>query len=132
MSEQNVTHTNHEGAAEAAPFNIFSEVKSAIEKQTPVVKGQVIQSLVDKELSRFQAAVLKVMELLAPAKGEVKKFEKPDTITYNLDGTEKDKSYSKATLDSFKAANEKVKKIEDALEQALVHNDYKKVLELAK
>lgn len=111
------------------PFNIYAEIKLAIADQSPKVKTQIIQSYVDKELTRFLEATSKALEALEGFKSEAKKI-KADVTTYNLDGTVANESYSKAAVDKSKELKEKITKYENAIDQALVQNDFKKVLEL--
>lgn len=92
----------------------------------------VVQHFYQREFERRSNAIVKVVELLNTAEVERRKFDKPDASTYGADGKEI-VAYTAANRKSAKEADERIEKLNRALEAAFDEKpDFSKVLELGK
>lgn len=93
---------------------VSEKIKSA--GPQPVVDA-VVALLVQKENDRRVKALAEALEAAAKAQQELFKV-KPDNVTFNEDGSPASSTYSKAKLDEKKKLQEKLAKIEKAIENA--------------
>ena len=96
------------------------------------VRDRVVDVLVEEELTKRSNATVAVVRKLDEAVAALRKVDRPDTETFNSDGTPASQTYSKARLDEIKKAKELVDKLSNALDKAFENNDFSKVLELGK
>ncbi len=96
------------------------------------VRERVVDVLVEEELTKRSNATLAVVRKLDEAMINLRKVDRPDTETFNADGTPASQTYSKSRLEDIKKAKELVEKLSNALEKAFEGNDFSKVLELGK
>lgn len=113
-------------------MDIKQEIAERLVGAGEVVKGKVLETLYVQELSKRTQACLDVITMIAENEKQYKKESKPDIETFNEDGTVANKAFSKDRTDTLRKLREQKVRLENALQQALEHNDFAKVLELAK
>lgn len=106
--------------------DVLSEISETIKNDgNATVMARVKEAFVERELQKRTDALVKAFDKLTEARSDLKKI-KPDVVAYDEDGKEVSASYSKAKIDERKKAQEKVGKIESAINAALA-GDYSKV-----
>ena len=111
-------------------------VKESVTEQLgavgPSVREKVVTLLVDAEIEKRTNAVVAVVRKLDEANAALKKINRPDTETYNEDGSVASASFTKQRLDEVKKTKETIAKLEKALDEAFDKSDFQKVFELSK
>lgn len=108
------------------------KVAALIKDKAPQqVEDKVVDALVAREVSRRSDALTKAIDEYARIEGEIKRI-KPDVVTYNIDKSIKDSSYSKAKVEELEKLNKKLDKHEKAITKALEDKDYGDLYNLGK
>lgn len=122
MADQNDNETKKSKAQET-----LAEVADKIKGSGDAIRARLIEAMVEKEVTQrvdlLDKAFQKRFELLTA----FNKVNRPDQETYNADATVASQSYSKARLEEIKKAKEALEKHENALEKALLGNDFSKL-----
>lgn len=113
-------------------LDIKTELAEKLVSGNKEVKDRVIDVLYQQELTRRTDACVKVLAMIADAEKEYNKLAKPDHQTFNEDGSESSKAFTKERVDQLKQMREKKAKYEAALQAALENNNFAKVLEVTK
>lgn len=102
---------------------ITDVVTSALANSGETVRQKVIDTLVDQELNKRSEAIVRGLNEQSKLKKEAFKI-KPDILAYDDQGQEVSANWSKAKLEEKKKNEDKLSKLEKALEKALDKNDY--------
>jgi len=106
--------------------DVLSDISETIKNGgNEKVMARVKEAFVERELQKRTDAMVKAFDKLTEARSDLKKI-KPDVIAYDENGQEVSAQYSKAKVDERKKAQEKVAKIESAINLALT-GDYSKL-----
>lgn len=126
MSDTNTSTPTAEPVSASKSIGI--KVAEQIASAGPAILGKVIDKLATVEIEKRADALLNAVNAAVATKRELQKV-KPDNVTYDGEGKVASETYSKAKIDEKKKLQEKLAKIEAAVEKA-VGGDFSKVLEL--
>ncbi len=120
MSDQNE-------AKKSKVQELLADIAAGIKDSGAAVAERYVTRSVEKEVEArvdlLEKAVQKRFELLA-ALGKV---NRADAVTFDADGKEASATYTKPRLEEIKKAKEALAKHEEALDKALVGNDWSKL-----
>jgi len=102
---------------------IQTRVKEALSKSKDTVVDGVVNSLIEVEIERRKGLVEKTLTILSSLEKELKKF-KADNNILDASGNVVQEGWTRKTLDEKKATEEKLNKLEKALDNALTSGDY--------
>jgi hypothetical protein len=106
---------------------LLAEVADKIKGSGEAVRARLVDAMVEKELASRVECLDKAFQRRFELLTNLRKIERPDTETYNADGTVASASYTKARIEEIKKAKEALEKHENALEKALSTNDFSKL-----
>lgn len=129
MSVENTQPTPEAAPAVSASKSIGQKVADQIANAGPVILEKVINNLANLEIEKRATALLNAVNLAVATKRELQKI-KPDIVAYNDKGEEASANWSKPKLEEKKKLEEKLAKIEKAVDLAVNKNDFSKVSEL--
>ena len=113
-------------------IDVKNLVADRLVQLAPAVAEAVVETLAAKEHDRRIAAFLAVVEEIDKTTKELYKI-KPDNVQFNLDGSKASETYNKETLESKKKLEEKLAKLNKAIEATEAEpRDFSKVIEIAK
>jgi tripartite-type tricarboxylate transporter receptor subunit TctC len=111
--------------------DVLEAVKTKINTSSDTVQARVIELLAEREIASRVDTVDQALTKLVAFKKEQEKI-KPDVSTFNEGGTET-KVYSKAKFEEKKKLDEKIAKLEAALDKALeLAGEFGKLVEVMK
>lgn len=113
----------------SASQSIGQKVAANIADAGPAILGKVIDKLASAEIEKRADALLNAVNAAIATKRELYKV-KPDIVAYSGDGKVATENWSKAKLDEKKKLEEKLAKIEAAVDKAVNKNDFSGVLGL--
>lgn len=111
--------------------SVQTAVAEKIATLGPSVEEKVVDALVGRELNRRSEALVGAMDKLSKLEGDLKKI-KPDQISYDEDGKEVSKTYSKAKTEEKDKLNKKIGKFTAAITKALEKDDFNDVYNIDK
>jgi hypothetical protein len=129
MSDENTQSTPEAAPAVSASKSIGLKVAEQIANAGPAILDKVINNLASLEIEKRANALLNGVNLAVATKRELQKI-KPDVVAYDASGAEVSANWSKSKLEEKKKLEEKLGKIEKAVELAVTKNDFSKVSEL--
>ncbi len=115
-------------AIQALQADIASEISATT---VSAVRERVKAKLVEEKIAELTQVMLGGIQARDKARGELNKV-KPDVVTYNSDGSKASESYSKTQVDALKKATDTLKRVEDAIEEALTKGVFEKLRNLSK
>lgn len=98
---------------------IMTEVADVIAKSGGAVRNQLVAAMVKKEQDSRVSLLDSLLQKRITFMAELKKTSRPDVITYDSEDKEAG-SFSKARRDGNKKLTEKVQKLDNAIEKALL------------
>ncbi len=113
----------------SASYSIGQKVAASITDAGPAILSKVIDKLASLEIEKRADALLNGVNAAISAKRELQKI-KPDQQSFDASGKVVTETYSKAKVEERKKAEEKLAKIEAAVEKAVNKNDFSGVLGL--
>ncbi len=113
----------------SASKSIGLKVAEQIANAGPAILDKVINNLASLEIEKRASALLNGVNLAVATKRELQKI-KPDQQSFDASGKVVFESYSKTKVEEKKKLEEKLAKIEKAVELAVNSNDFSKVSEL--
>ena len=87
------------------------------------VQEKVVQLFVDEEVNRRVGLVQRAVPLVEAAQADLAKIQ-PDQAQFDGNGAELSKTWSKGQLDKRRKAEERLKRLDDALDKALTAGDF--------
>lgn len=108
---------------------VLAEVTDRIRNSGAAVREQVVTALVDKEINDRAGLIQKVLDMRKAAELDLRKASKADIETFDAEGKQS-LAFSKDQVKARKDAQEKLDKIDKALDKALGDNDFSKLKEL--
>jgi hypothetical protein len=105
---------------------IHNKVEDVLEASSNSVREKVVDHFVNIQVDKRVNAVIKGIEELKTLKDNAKKH-KPDTTMYNREGALIHEGFSKEKLELVNKANEEIKKLESALDNAIGNNSFEKL-----
>lgn len=109
---------------------IEAVAKKVAELGGQLVEDQVVDTLVDREVTKRSEALVKVIDLLQQAEKELGKV-RPDLKAYDAKGGVVSENWSKKQLDEKSKVQKKVEKLTQAINKALDKKDFGDVYNLA-
>ena len=103
--------------------SIKETISKKIKEANPEVLIGLIDTLVQEEVSKRKDMVKKGIEKYEELESSYKKM-KPDNVTYNQDGSEASKLWSKDALDKFNKAGKEIESLNNALNSAINEANY--------
>ena len=100
-----------------------------ISELSPLVENDVIESLVNRELTKRSNAIVLVMDKLSKLEGDLKKV-RPDN-TFDADGNKVSEYFTKAKIDEKNKLNQNIEKHTKAINKALEKADFGDVYNLS-
>lgn len=98
------------------------EIQKKIAEQiggiSPKVADDVVEALVNRELSKRSAAIVQALDGLSELEKQLKRT-KPDQASYNADGSVASETFSKSKLDELLKLKGKIEKYIKAIDKAL-------------
>lgn len=114
-------------------LNIKADLAEKLVGGNEEVKSRVIDLLYQQELTKRTDACVKVLALIDDTAKEYANLAKPDHQTFNENGSESTKAFTKERVDQLlQKLRDKKAKLEGALQAALEKNDFSKVLDAIK
>lgn len=98
---------------------INMQVAERIKASAPDVEQRLVDMLVEKEVSRRVEVVGQGVGKANDLEKELRKIDKPDSETFNADGSTATATYTKARLEELKKTREKLDKLNKAIDKAL-------------
>lgn len=131
MADENTqpTETPQADAPVSASQSIGQKVAANIADAGPAILGKVIDKLASAEIEKRADALLNAVNAAIATKRELYKV-KPDLVAYNADGKVASENWTKPKLEEKKKLEEKLAKIEAAVDKAVNKNDFSGVLGL--
>ncbi len=123
MANENEINETKKTKAQETLAEIAEKLKGTRDEVLQHYINRQVQTEVASRVELLDKAFQKRFELL----GALGKVNRPDNVTYNLDGTEASGTYTKPRLEEIKKAKEALEKHENALEKALTTNDFSKL-----
>jgi len=111
--------------------SIKETISKKIKEANPEVLTGLIDTLVQEEVSKRKDMVKKGIEKYEELENAFKKM-KPDNVTYNQDGTEANKLWSKDALDKYNKANKEIESLNNALNSAINEANYEPLSKIVK
>lgn len=101
------------------------QITDEIKGSNKQVQDHAVWALISKEIERRSDAIVKGLGQLADLHLEARKT-KPDFVSFTAAGEQvgEGAAYTKATADKLKQTNEKIIKLEKALNKGLENGDY--------
>lgn len=110
--------------------DIREAVKNGLLNANDVVKADIILQFVNEEVGKRKDATMKVLSKIEEIEREIRKV-RPTHAGYDQSGEPVGTPvFTKEQVDGLKKSNEQLTKLTNALELALVKNDFTKVFEL--
>jgi len=103
--------------------DIASRIADTIKGGNQTVIDNVVNTLVQKEQEKRANTLITGLDLLDQLKRDLRKV-KPDVVIFSLDGSKAIEQYSAAAFKAINESNQKIAKLEKALETALTTGDY--------
>jgi len=123
MADQNDTNEAKKTKAQELLADIAAKVKDSGPAVVEKYLAASVQKEIDSRVDLLDKAIQKRFELL----GALGKVNRPDVVTYDAEGKEASGTYTKPRLEEIKKAKEALEKHENALEKALISNDWSKL-----
>jgi len=123
MADQNDTNEAKKTKAQELLADIAAKVKDSGPAVVEKYIAASVQKEIDSRVDLLDKAIQKRFELL----GALGKVNRPDVVTYDAEGKEASGTYTKPRLEEIKKAKEALEKHENALEKALISNDWSKL-----
>jgi hypothetical protein len=128
-----VDHAESTSGNKSRAHSIHTEVAEIISKSNDDVRKRVINSLVEEKLKKHESLILDGLGKLKTMRTELEQLKKKGKVVYGLDGKPAGAPvFEKAQVEEMKKAQEKLTKLEKALELALEKGDYTKLAEAGK
>lgn len=125
------TNTTPNDKTVAAATTVLADVADRVKTSAPLVRANLVERLVNQELTSRVEKLDKALQQRTTLQRDFFKANKPDTETYNADGSVASASYSKTRLEEVKKAREALEKMDNAIEKALT-GDFQKLNEVSK
>jgi hypothetical protein len=98
---------------------INEQVATRIKNCAPAVEDRVVDVLAEKEVARRVELIVQGLGKADDAEKEIRKFSKPDVEQFDGEGNPVATLFSKDRTDARKKLNEKIVKLEKAIEKAV-------------
>lgn len=109
-------------------MDIKQTLNDRLGNASDTLKEKVVQIQFEKELDKRANAVIQGLAKLETLNKDLKKLvEKPDVQTFDVDGKDVQKAFTKSAVDEIKRVREAVGKQEAALSDALERNNFDKL-----
>jgi hypothetical protein len=128
-----VDHAESTSGNKSRAHSIHTEVAEIISKSNDDVRKRVVNSLVEEKLKKHESMILDGLGKLKTMRTELEHMKRKGKVVYGLDGKPVGPpTFEKSQLDEMKKSQEKLTKLEKALENALDKGDYSKLTEASK
>jgi hypothetical protein len=127
MSENEGQGSSQPESKESAAAGLLATVAELVKGSNSQVQKRYIDTLVEKEVSGRVDMLDKAMQKRFQCLTELNKVNRPDIEAFNPDGSLAHGHFSKERLKAIKDGKEALAKIEQAIEKALVGNDWSKL-----
>jgi len=109
--------------------SVHQKIATQIAELAPSVEETVVNTLVERELTKRSEAVVQCMDALAKLEGDLKKI-KPDQVSFDTDGKIISESFSKNKFEEKKKLIERIGKYTSAITKAIEKADFGDVYNL--
>ena len=109
--------------------SVHQKIATQITELAPSVEETVINTLVERELTKRSEAVVQCMDMLGKLEGDLKKI-KPDQVSFDTDGKIISESFSKNKFEEKKKLIERIGKYTNAITKAIEKADFNDVYNL--
>jgi len=109
--------------------SVHEKIASQIVELAPRVEDDVVEVLVERELTKRTEAIVQCMDTLAKMEGDLRKI-KPDQASYDGDGKVISESFSKNRFEEKKKLIERIGKFTAAITKAIEKADFSDVYNL--
>ncbi len=113
-------------------ISIRDSVRESLKSVGPRTRDAVIEYFAEQEAGKQAQALIKGLEKLNTLERDYQKINRPDVVTYDAEGKEASKTFSKARIDERKKLQEQIEKLTNAINKADDGNDFSKLYELTK
>lgn len=120
------------GEASTGRVTIQEAVRENLKSVGPRTRSAVVEYFAQKEADKQAQALIKGLEKLNTLERDYQKINRPDVITYDAEGKEDSKSFSKARIDERKKLQEQIEKLTNAINKADDNEDFSKLYDLVK
>jgi hypothetical protein len=128
-----VDHAESTGDNKSKAHGIHTEVAEIVAKSNDDVRKRVVNSLVEEKLKKHESLILDGLGKLKTMRTELEQSKRKGVVSFGLDGKPLGSpSFTKAQIDEMKKSQEKLTKLEKALENAIDKGDYSKLAEASK
>jgi len=110
-------------------ISVQQKIAAQITELAPSVEETVINTLVERELTKRSEAVVQCMDMLGKLEGDLKKI-KPDQVSFDTDGKIISESFSKNKFEEKKKLIERIGKYTNAITKAIEKADFNDVYNL--
>lgn len=116
-------------SAKEAGTSVHQKIATQIAELAPSVEETVVNTLVERELTKRSEAVVQCMDTLAKLEGDLRKI-KPDQVSFDSDGKIISESFSKNRFEEKKKLIERIGKYTNAVTKAIEKADFSDVYNL--
>jgi len=107
-------------------LDVLTEVKDAIKKSDSDVANKVKAHFVEKEVASRVDLIVDALDKLRTMDKDLNKI-KADQVAYDEDGKEVSATWTKPKLKERNDQKAKIRKLSDAVEEALANGDFEKL-----
>ena len=112
-----------------AGISVQQKIATQIAELAPSVEEAVVNTLVERELTKRSEAVVQCMDTLGKLEGDIRKI-KPDQVSYDSDGKIISESFSRNKFEEKKKLIERIGKYTSAITKAIEKADFSDVYNL--
>jgi len=112
-----------------AGISVQQKIATQIAELAPSVEETVVNTLVERELTKRSEAVVQCMDTLGKLEGDLRKI-KPDQVSYDSDGKIISESFSRNKFEEKKKLIERIGKYTNAITKAIEKADFSDVYNL--
>jgi type II secretory pathway component PulC len=110
-------------------FELWAEVRAAVEKKSAGIPGVVIENLAEKEIQSRVEKTIAVVDALSAAHATLKKI-KPDLESFDGEGKLVAATFSKAKHEERKKLQETIERLDAALTEVFENQNFEKLKKL--
>lgn len=110
--------------------DILTTISEQLKTSGDAVRQKVVQGRVDAEVNKRADALEKALKLRTETQVELKKQDKPDNVLKDKDGKVIHEAFTDARIKERKKLQEKITKIDKAIDAAFNDNEWGKLKDL--